>query len=243
MTRLAFANAVLRMSNPELREKYSMGMDGTVIPLPPRDQTERMNFCKNDDEFMWRKASESFKADLAGDDPYPKQLPLSRALPLWGGISAGGFAVVSFHKQKKFDAKEWVQVVDQGGLTDAVKQLGPVNKKGPWHVLCDNESFLTAKLSTQAYKRSKVKLWRIPAKSPDLNPIERFWSHLKKHLRKMDLADALKGRPVLGKTAYKQRVRRVVATKKMQDIAKKCALSLKKVCREVVKQKGKATGL
>jgi len=86
-------------------------------------------------------------------------------------------------------------------------------------------------------------LWRIPSKSPDLNPIERFWAHLKKHLRQMDLADALRGRPVLGKMAYKQRVRRVVATQKMQGLAKKCALSLRKVCQAVVKEKGRATGL
>ena len=88
-----------------------------------------------------------------------------------------------------------------------------------------------------------MKLWRIPSKSPDLNPIERFWSHLKKHLRHMDLADAVKGRPALGKTAYRQRVRRVLATKKMQKTAANCARSFRKVCKVVVEKKGRATGL
>lgn len=71
---------------------------------------------------------------------------------------------------------------------------------------------------------------------------KRFWSWLKKKLRSMDLADALQGRPVLGKMAYKDRVRRVLRTKKAQTTAKNCANSLRKVCREVVKKKGAATG-
>ena len=65
---------------------------------------------------------------------------------------------------------------------------------------------------------------------------------MKKKLRSMDLADALQGRPVLGKMAYKDRVRRVLRTKRAQTIAKNCANSLRKVCREVVKKKGAATG-
>ena len=57
----------------------------------------------------------------------------------------------------------------------------------------------------------------------------------------MDLADALKGRPVLGKTAYIERVRRVLRTKKAQDVAKSQANSLRKVCQAVVQKKGAAT--
>ena len=41
---------------------------------------------------------------------------------------------------------------------------------GPWHVLCDNESFLAARDARMEYLRSKVILWHIPARSPDLNP-------------------------------------------------------------------------
>ena len=58
----------------------------------------------------------------------------------------------------------------------------------------------------------------------------------------MDLADAHQGRPVLGKVAYKDHVRRVWRTKRAKTIAKNCANSLRKVCREVVKKKGAATG-
>ena len=231
------------MTKAELREKFSMAMDGTVIAVPPSDETERMNFCMSSEEFMWRKPTESFKGSLGGDDPYVKQLPLSRAIPLWGGISEGGFAVVAFHTAKKLKSDEWAKLVGAGKLSDAVTKLRPVHARGPWHVLCDNEGFLTAKPSTQAYKKCRVKLWKIPSKSPDLNPIERFWSHLKRHLRKMDLADAARHRPALDKPAYRKRVRRVLGTNKMQNMATKCAGSLKKVCKVVLEKKGRATGL
>ena len=61
------------------------------------------------------------------------------------------------------------------------------------------------------------------AKSPDLNPVERFWAWLRKKLRRMDLADANAKRPVFGKTAYIARVKRVVQTKKDQQVASACA--------------------
>jgi len=241
-SRVAFAERVLRMSTAELRKKFSMAMDGTVIPLPPTDNVERLNFCRFGENFMWRRPSETFRAELAGDDFYHNQLPISRALPLWGGISAGGFAVVAFHAAKKFKKEEWAKLVDTGKLSGAVQKLGPVSAHGPWHILCDNEGFLASKEATQAYRRWRVKLWKIPSKSPDLNPIERFWSWLKRKLRALDLADAVAGRPVLGKTAYRERVRRVLSSAKAQTVAKNQANTLRKVCKAVVKKKGGATG-
>ena len=133
-------------------------------------------------------------------------------------------------------------MVDQGKRRDAVKALNPTRADGPWHVLCDNEGFLASKEASRAHRACGINLWKIPPKSPDLNPIERFWSWLKKKLRSMDLADALKGRPVLGKTAYRERARRVLQTKKAQSVAKSQANSLRKVCSAVVEKKGAATG-
>jgi hypothetical protein len=86
-----------------------------------------------------------------------------------------------------------------------------------------------------------VTLWKIPAKSPDLNPVERFWAWLRKKLRSMDLADAMAKRRVLGRTAYTARVRRVATSKTAQRVAAACARGLRKVCQEVVAKKGAAT--
>ena len=65
-----------------------------------------------------------------------------------------------------------------------------------------------------AHRAAKIKLWKMPARSPDLNPVERYWAWLRRKLRAMDLQDAVAGRPTLGKTAYKARVRAVCRSKK-----------------------------
>ena len=112
--RVGFAKSVLNMTVAELREKMSFAMDGVVLGIPPQDPTDRLNFCKYGDTFMYRKPSEALAPELSGDDHYAKQLPLARALPLWGGCSAGGFAVVLFHKTKKCTVEEWAKAVGQG---------------------------------------------------------------------------------------------------------------------------------
>ena len=109
---------------------------------------------------------------------------------------------------------------------------------GPWHVLCDNESFLTTAESRKAHRDCKVKLWHVPAKSPDLNPVEKFWSWVRKQLRARDFADLKAGRPVPGKTAYKQRLRAVLRSPKAQKVAKAIAKSFRKTCAEVSSKGG-----
>ena len=59
--------------------------------------------------------------------------------------------------------------------------------------------------------------------------------------RAMDLKDAVAKRPVLGKMAYRQRVRRVMQSAKARNVAINTWGSFRKTCREVVKKKGKAT--
>ncbi len=90
------------------------------------------------------------------------------------------------------------------------------------------------------YDNIGSKMWEVPPRSPDLNPVEFFWAWLRKHLRAMDLKDAVAGRPVLGKMAYTARVRRVCATKKAQTVEKNVSRRLKKACQMVIKAKGRA---
>jgi hypothetical protein len=77
-------------------------------------------------------------------------------------------------------------------------------------------------------------------RSPDLAPLEMMWAWLRKHLRAMDLKDAIAKRPILGKTAYGEHVRRILKIKKAQQVGKNIANSLHKSCRMVLKAKGAA---
>ena len=109
-------------------------------------------------------------------------------------------------------------------------------------MLTDNESFLRAPASRAAHSKKSVHLWGIPPRSPDLNPVEKFWSWLRKELRARDLRDALAKRPVLGTTAYRARVRSVLQTRKAQRAAANMANGLKTVCKKVLAKQGRHSG-
>ena len=133
---------------------------------------------------------------------------------------------------------EWVCALRAGALTNAIKSLSPVKPDGPWHVPSDNESFLSAEGALAEYQRTKVRLWHIPARSPDLNPVEKNWGWLRKELRRRDLADMVNRRPVLNKMAYRARVREVCRSAKAKRVANNLAGGLRKVCKEVLDKKG-----
>ena len=137
--------------------------------------------------------------------------------------------------------EEWVQASNRGALTKAIQSLKPVKKSGPWEVLCDNEGFLNAKDAKAMYTKIGVKLWRVPPRSPDLNPVEKFWAWLRKQLRAMDLRDAIAKRPLLTKVAYRERIRRLCASQKAQRVASNIALGLRKTCKEVKLKRGAAS--
>ena len=126
-------------------------------------------------------------------------------------------------------------------IVAAIKPLKPAQRRGAWRALCDNEGFLQAADATRAHKAASVRLWRIPVHSPDLNQIERFRSWLRRALRATDLADVVAKRPVLGKSAYIARVRRVLKTRRAQTCAANCVNSLRQVCLVVVEKKGAAS--
>ena len=90
---------------------------------------------------------------------------------------------------------------------------------------------------TAAHAAANVILWSVPPRSPDLNPIEKFGAWLRNRLRQRDLEDLLAGRPALGKTAFKARVRAVCRSQHAQRVAAACALGLRMFCLEVVAKK------
>ena len=239
--RLAFANRVVRMGARQLKENLAMAMDGVVLAMPPVDPIVRENHCKHGETHMWRKPNEAASPDLAGEDSYAKQIPMARAVPLWGGISAHGVAEILVHKTKKCQVDEWVAAVNQK-LVPALRKLRPHKLTRPWLILCDNEHFLTARPSKAAYKAKGIHLWQIPPRSPDLNPIEKFWSWLRRELRRRDLKDWEAKRPALGRTAYRVRLRAVLRAKKTQAVAARYAGNLMTVCKLVQKNKGAHSG-
>ena len=242
LQRLTFAEFVLSLSDKRLRERLSLSMDGVVLTVPPKNSTARDNYCRYGDTHMYRKEGEACKPELAGQDDFAKQVPMNRAIPMWGGISAGGFHEVVYHEDRKLNEHDWADgVVKKGKLVAAIKALNPVSKKGPWWVLCDNESFLRTDISRAAYKKQKIRLWTMPPKSPDLNPVEKFWAWVRKQLRARDMADIRARRVVPGKFTYTMRVKSLLKSRRAQKVASNIALGFKRVCKQVVANKGAAS--
>ena len=128
--RLAFAKRILRMSAKDLRNEVAMSMDGVIVARSPIDPVDRRNHCFTGETHMWRKKGEAALPELAGNDPYAEQIPPSRALPLWAGISPDGVAEIIMHKNKKMKTDEWVEAVRSGKLSAAVKTLNPHRRAG-----------------------------------------------------------------------------------------------------------------
>ena len=62
---------------------------------------------------------------------------------------------------------------------------------------------------------------QIAAKSLDLNPIEKMWGWARKKLRKRGLADLTARHRILGKIAYRQRLRCLLNSAAAQHVASK----------------------
>ena len=238
--RLAFAEQVIAMSPAQLSRHLTMCMDGVVLTVPPEDLAQRQNYCRIGDTHMWRKANEAAQPHLAGADVYNKQVGSARAVPMWGGIGPGGFGLVMFHSHKKVNQDEWAKAVDKGQLTKACKDARPDRTQGPWRILADNESFLSAPASRAAHRRARVDLWHIPPRSPDLNPVEKYWAWLRSRLRAMDVADLKAKRPPIKKTALKARVRALLQTEGAKRVAINTFKTLRKTCAEVIEKRGAA---
>ena len=90
------------------------------------------------------------------------------------------------------------------------------------------------------YEKLRITLLQIPPKSPDLNPIEKMWGWVRKQLRTRDLKDLAEKRPVLGKTAYRERIKRLLKGPKAQAVAKRFYTNLRTMAFKVNKAKGRS---
>ena len=80
----------------------------------------------------------------------------------------------------------------------------------PFGVLGRGQFSATTKLfahrctSKPAMAAAGVRAWRVPASSPDLNPVEKFWAWLRRRIRIKDCEDLRRRRPPIGKMSLLQ---------------------------------------
>ena len=107
-------------------------------------------------------------------------------------------------------------------------------------MLSDGEMFLHSEEAKRACVARSISLWKIPAHSPDSNPIEKFWSWFRRELRRLDLQDLHQKRPPLTKQEYIERVKDSLQSGGAQRRAANIAAGFRKVLKEVADKQGAA---
>ena len=96
---------------------------------------------------------------------------------VWGGISKqGATSCVIF--TGIMDGERYTRIL-KAGLLPFIHSKFPL---GNFRFQQDNDPKHTSRVAKKFFEDNGIEWWRTPAESPDLNPIERVWSHLKHFL-------------------------------------------------------------
>ena len=113
---------------------------------------------------------------------------------VWGGISMKGATNVVIFCDI-MDAQRYVDILRAGLLPFVRRKFPDMN----FRFQQDNDPKHTSRVAKEFFSQEQITWWKTPAESPDLNPIERVWSHMKQFLtytikpcNKQELVDGIK---------------------------------------------------
>jgi transposase len=104
----------------------------------------------------------------------PKNIP---KLQVWGAISMNGKVTLKIFKEN-MDAKLYTKILEE--KFSEVKDL--FRSVSAWSWQQDNDPKHTSGLAKTWFKDKRIRLIDWPSYSPDLNPIENVWGHIKKQI-------------------------------------------------------------
>src|SRR5690349_4410697 len=110
---------------------------------------------------------------------------------MWGCMTWSGTGFIS-HIEAGLDSKLYIEILEECvPLTQEYYGIDPAEMVFQQ----DNDPKHTAKITKQFFEGNNYNILFWPPNSPDLNPIEHFWKHLKRLLARY--GKSLKGIPEL----------------------------------------------